>query len=368
MDTSERLSDIGYQLLRPLLFKLDPEHAHNLGLRLGDMLSYLPEQLRPLPHHRVEDPIDLMGLHFPNRVGLAAGMDKNARHIDSLARMGFGFLELGTVTPLPQPGNPKPRLFRIPECEAVINRFGFNNEGLDVFADNVRRSRTWQRRHHFQPDGEPPPAILGLNIGKNAATPLESATKDYIAGLRRVMPLADYITVNISSPNTTNLRQLQGGHELDTLLSALDGERREIARSQGCNPPLLLKIAPDLDDSQLAFIIEALQRHHIDGVVATNTTVSRDAVKGLQHADESGGLSGRPLAEAANQIIRSLREGLPKGYPIIGVGGIMNAVDALNKIRAGVDLVQVFSGLVYKGPALVPAAARVIHENDDRMP
>ncbi|MDO5057133.1 MAG: quinone-dependent dihydroorotate dehydrogenase [Lautropia sp.] len=361
------MSDLGYHLLRPLLFKLDPERAHHTSLRLGDILSRLPEQLRPLPHHRVEDPIDLMGLHFPNRVGLAAGMDKNASHIDSLAMMGFGFLELGTVTPRPQPGNPKPRLFRVPECEAIINRFGFNNEGLDVFADNVRRSRTWQRRHHVQPDGEPPPAILGLNIGKNASTPIESAAQDYIAGLRRVMPLADYITINISSPNTANLRQLQGGNELDTLLGALDRERQEMARTQGFNPPLLLKIAPDLDDDQLALIIDALQRHHIDGVVATNTTISRDAVKGLPHADESGGLSGRPLAEASNHIIRSLRQGLPKGFPIIGVGGVMNAVDALNKIRAGADLVQLFSGLVYKGPALVPAAARVIHENDDRM-
>ena len=367
MDTLERLNALGYRTLRPLLFRQDPECAHHAGLRLMDLLAAVPAGLRPT---RVHDPVELLGLSFPNRVGIAAGMDKNASHIDALAALGFGFLELGTVTPLPQPGNPKPRLFRLPQAQAIINRFGFNNEGLEAFVRHVRASRAWQKRQAL-PAGAPcqpdTPPVLGLNIGKNAATPLESATRDYLTGLAAVMPLADYVAVNISSPNTANLRKLQGGNELDELLGALDRERKRLAASVGRNPPLLLKIAPDLDDDQIAVIIEALVHHHIDGVIATNTTLSRDAVKGLPHAEEAGGLSGRPVFEASNRVIRTLRAGLPARYPIIGVGGVMSAQDAVAKIEAGADLVQIYSGLVYEGPALVSAAARAIHRHDETI-
>lgn len=364
MDTSERLSALGYRLLRPLLFLQDPELAHHTGLRVMDLLARVPACLRP---PRVHDPVQLLGLTFPNRVGVAAGLDKNGSHIDALASLGFGFLELGTVTPLAQPGNPKPRIFRLPEAGALINRFGFNNEGLDAFVHHVQQSRTWQGRTALTPDtpcGPDTPPILGLNIGKNAITPLESATRDYLTGLARVMPLADYVAINISSPNTANLRKLQGGSELDDLLGALDRERRQLSATLNRNPPLLLKIAPDLDDDQVSVIIDALQRHHIDGVIATNTTLSRSDVQGLPHASEAGGLSGRPVFEASNRIIRNLRAGLPAGYPIIGVGGIMSAQDAVAKIEAGADLVQIYSGLVYAGPALIPAAARAIHQHN----
>ena len=366
MDTLERLNALGYRTLRPLLFRQDPECAHHAGLRLMDLLAAMPAGLRPA---RVHDPVELLGLSFPNRVGIAAGMDKNASHIDALAALGFGFLELGTVTPLPQPGNPKPRLFRLPQAQAIINRFGFNNDGLADFVANVQRSSTWQKRQALERGAlvENTPPVLGLNIGKNAATPLESATGDYLKGLARVWPLADYVAINISSPNTANLRKLQGSDELDGLLGALDTERRRLAEELGRNPPLLLKIAPDLDDDQIAVIIDALTRHHIDGVIATNTTLSREAVKGLPHAEETGGLSGRPLFEASNRVIRALRAGLPARYPIIGVGGVMSAQDAVAKIEAGADLVQIFSGLVYEGPALVSAAARAIHRHDETI-
>ena len=318
MDTPERLNALGYRALRPLLFLQDPECAHHAGLRLMDLLAAMPAGLRPA---RVHDPVELLGLSFPNRVGIAAGMDKNASHIDALAALGFGFLELGTVTPLPQPGNPKPRLFRLPQAQAIINRFGFNNEGLEAFVRHVRASRAWQKRQAL-PAGAPcqpdTPPVLGLNIGKNAATPLESATRDYLTGLAAVMPLADYVAVNISSPNTANLRKLQGGNELDELLGALDRERQRLATSVGRNPPLLLKIAPDLDDDQIAVIIEALVRHHIDGVIATNTTLSREAVKGLPHAEETGGLGSSapcvpacPLATPSSAWAASCRHRTP---------------------------------------------------------
>lgn len=362
MDTAEKLSALGYQALRPLLFSQDPECAHHIGMRLMDLMGSVPAALRP---PRVEDPVQLLGLAFPNRIGVAAGLDKNARHIDGLAALGFGFLELGTVTPLPQPGNPKPRLFRLPEAQAIINRFGFNNDGLDLFVRNVRASRTWNNRQLLERGAlvENTPPVLGLNIGKNATTPLENATQDYLKGLARVMPLADYVAINISSPNTANLRKLQGSDELDGLLGALDAERQRLATEVGRNPPLLLKIAPDLEDDQIAVIIDALVRHHIDGVIATNTTLSRDAVQGLPHATETGGLSGRPVFEASNRVIRALRAGLPAGYPIIGVGGVMSAADAVAKIEAGADLVQIYSGLIYQGPSLVAAASRAIHSH-----
>ncbi len=363
MDNNDKLRAASYELIKPLLFLVPPEPAHHLGMRVIDLIGRLPKSMHPA-RQQADDPVELMGLRFPNRVGLAAGLDKNARHIDGLAALGFGFIELGTVTPLPQPGNDKPRLFRLPQAEGLINRFGFNNDGLQAFVDNVRRSQTWQARERARASGAPcaaPP--LGLNIGKNARTPLESATQDYLTGLRAVMPLADYITINISSPNTANLRQLQGSEELDALLGALSAERRQQAEAIGRNPPLLVKIAPDLDEAQIEAIIGALLRHGIDGVIATNTTLSREAVQGLPHANETGGLSGRPVFEASNRVIRALRAGLPPGYPIIGVGGIMSEQDAVEKVKAGADLVQIFSGLIYRGPSLVTSAGRAIRQH-----
>jgi dihydroorotate dehydrogenase len=261
---------------------------------------------RPL----ISDPIELAGLKFPNRVGMAAGLDKNARCIDALAAMGFGFVEVGTVTPRPQPGNPKPRMFRIPEKNALINRLGFNNEGLDAFLANVRRS---QVRAKAGNNGGA--MLLGLNIGKNATTPIEEATSDYIKALDGVYPHADYVTVNISSPNTKNLRALQSDEALDALLGAVANRREQLSSQHGKRTPVFVKIAPDLDEEQVGVIAATLERHGMDGVIATNTTISRDAVKGLQHAEEAGGLSGAPVLEASNQIIRQLRSALGSRFP-----------------------------------------------------
>jgi len=364
---------LGYRLARPALFSLDAERAHALTLSALDcvggapLLGSLAGQALAGP--RVADPLELMGLRFPNRIGLAAGLDKDARHIDGLAALGFGFLELGTVTPLPQPGNPRPRLFRLPQAEALINRFGFNNDGIDRFVDNVRRSRTWRAAHGERTMHAPGardesagtlPALLGLNIGKNAVTPIDGAAGDYLACLRKAMPIADYVTINISSPNTKNLRQLQAGAELDDLLRAVDGERSRLVAAGVRDVPLLLKIAPDLDDAQIEVIAALLARHSIDGVIATNTTLGRDAVAGLRHADESGGLSGRPVFEASNRVIRALRGCLAPRFPIIGAGGVMSAADAVAKIRCGADLVQLYTGLIYRGPALVGECAAAV--------
>ncbi len=343
------LPPLPYGLARPFLFGLDPEHAHELTLGSIAKLQNTPAQcLWQQP--RVADPVTLAGLHFPNRIGLAAGMDKNGRCIDGLGAMGFGFIEVGTVTPLPQPGNPKPRMFRLPRAEALINRLGFNNDGLDAFVANV------QRAHSFRRAG----GIVGLNIGKNAATPMAHAADDYLAALAGVYPHADYITVNISSPNTKNLRALQGDAELQALLSVLQSRRNELAQQHGRRVPLFVKIAPDLDEAQVGAIAAALQDNGIDGVVATNTTLSREAVPGLPHADETGGLSGRPVFEASNRVIRQLRAAFGSGYPIIGVGGVLSGGDARAKRDAGADLVQIYTGLVYRGPALVPEAARAL--------
>ncbi|MDO5101627.1 MAG: quinone-dependent dihydroorotate dehydrogenase [Lautropia sp.] len=365
MEHPDKLRAASYELIKPLLFRLPTETAHHLGLKVVDLIGRLPALMRPA-HQQPASPIELMGLRFPNRIGLAAGLDKNAAHIDGLAALGFGFLELGTVTPLPQPGNPQPRLFRLPAAEALINRFGFNNEGLETFIQNVKSSTIWQQREQARQHGQASNApLLGLNIGKNAKTPIESATEDYLIGLRAVMPLADYITINISSPNTANLRQLQGSEELDGLLGALAAERQQLAATLNRNPPLLVKIAPDLDEAQIEAIMAALLKHGIDGVIATNTTLSRTAVQGLPHAEESGGLSGRPVFEASNRVIRALRRGLPQGYPIIGVGGIVSAEDAVAKLQAGADLVQLFSGLIYRGPSLVTSAGRAVRQHLD---
>ena len=342
-----------YALARPFLFGLDPEAAHDLT-----MASLARTQGTPLAwaytQARVSDPVTVAGLQFPNRVGLAAGLDKNAHCIDGLGAMGFGFVEVGTVTPLAQPGNPKPRMFRIPEKQALINRLGFNNSGLEAFIANVKRS---QLNSCLRTSNNAKRMILGLNIGKNAATPIESATSDYLTCLEGVYPYADYITVNISSPNTKNLRALQSDAALDGLLGALAARRAELAEQHGTSKPLFLKIAPDLDADQIKVIAATLKHHQIDGVIATNTTISREAVKGLPHAEEAGGLSGAPVLEASNQVIRQLRAALGKGYPIIGVGGVLSGEDAVSKIKAGADLVQIYTGLIYQGPALVKEAA-----------
>lgn len=340
---------IPYALTRPFLFGLDPERAHELTLESIAALQNTPLQcLWQQP--RVADPVTVAGLKFPNRIGLAAGLDKNGRCIDGLGAMGFGFIEVGTVTPKGQPGNPKPRMFRLPERDALINRLGFNNEGLAAFMANVQRARS------FRAAG----GILGLNIGKNAATPIEDAASDYLACLDGVYPHADYVTVNISSPNTKNLRALQSDEALDALLGALQQRRRQLAAQHGRQVPMFVKIAPDLDEAQVGVIAATLRQNGIDGVIATNTTVARDAVAGLPHADEAGGLSGRPVFAASNRVIAQLRAALGAGYPIIGVGGVLSGGDAAAKIAAGADLVQVYTGLIYKGPPLVADCARAL--------
>ena len=337
-----------YALARPVLFGLDPERAHELTLDALARLQNTPLQcLWSQP--RIADPVELAGLTFPNRIGLAAGLDKNGRCIDGLGALGFGFIEVGTVTPKAQPGNPKPRMFRLPEANALINRLGFNNDGLDAFIANVKRAR-------FRHNG----GILGLNIGKNAATPIERAADDYLLCLDGVYPHADYVTLNISSPNTANLRALQGDAALDALLGAVQARRTELAEQHGRRVPVFLKIAPDLDDAQVDAIAATLTRHAIDGVIATNTTIARDAVKTLQHGDEAGGLSGAPVFEASNRVIAQLRAALGPAYPIIGVGGVMSAADAQAKVAAGANLVQVYTGFIYQGPPLITAAARAL--------
>jgi dihydroorotate dehydrogenase len=342
------MSLLPYSLARPFLFGLDPEQAHDLTLASLARLQNTPLQCA-WSQRRVADPVDVAGLRFPNRVGLAAGLDKNGRCIDGLAAMGFGFIEVGTVTPKAQSGNPKPRMFRLPEAQALINRLGFNNDGLDAFVRNVKRAT-------FRREG----GILGLNIGKNAATPIERAVDDYLLCLDGVYPHADYVTVNISSPNTKNLRALQSDDALDALLAAVQARKTQLAAEHGRSVPIFVKIAPDLDEAQVGMIAAALKRHAIDGVIATNTTIAREAVKAMRHGDETGGLSGAPVFAASNRVIAQLRSALGAGFPIIGVGGVMSAADAQAKIAAGADLVQIYTGFIYQGPELVAAAARAL--------
>jgi dihydroorotate dehydrogenase len=320
---------------------MDAEAAHDLtlpALRRAHALGLT----RCLPKP-ITAPLEVMGLRFPNPVGLAAGLDKDGRYIDALAALGFGSIEIGTVTPRAQAGNPKPRMFRLPAANAIINRMGFNNGGVDAFVANVQASHFFQNKE----------GILGLNIGKNADTPIDKAADDYLYCLQKVYPYASYVTVNISSPNTKNLRQLQGGDELDHLLAALKQAQQKLADQHRRYVPLVLKIAPDLDAEQGKAIAAALLRHQVDGVIATNTTISRNAVQGLPHAEETGGLSGAPVFELSNQVIRILKAELGDAVPIIGVGGILSRSDALVKKQAGASLVQLYSGLIYKGPALV---------------
>ena len=359
-----------YALARPFLFGLDPETAHDLTLQAlaktqGTAFS------KAYCSARVEDPIELAGLHFPNRVGLAAGLDKNARCIDGLGSMGFGFVEVGTVTPLPQAGNPKPRMFRLPEANALINRLGLNNDGLAAFVANVQKASFRKPGHQLGRQ----PMLLGLNIGKNAATPMERATDDYLACLNGVYRHADYVTINISSPNTKNLRNLQGDEALEGLLGAMAARREALAQLHARRVPFFVKIAPDLDEAQVGVIARTLQRYtEADdagsrlgwGLIATNTTISREAVTGLRHAGETGGLSGAPVLHASNRVISQLRKTLGPVFPIIGVGGVMSAEDAMSKIDAGADVVQIYTGLIYKGPVLVRQAASAIRQQAGR--
>ena len=361
------MSLLPYGLARPFLFGLDAEHAHEITLA-----ALARTQNTPLAwaycHGRVHDPITLAGLSFPNRVGLAAGLDKNARAIDGLGAMGFGFVEVGTVTPLAQGGNPKPRLFRLPQANALINRLGFNNDGLAAFIRNVQASALYRQRQ----TGKPASMLLGLNIGKNASTAIANAVQDYLACLDGVYPYADYVTVNISSPNTKNLRDLQSDAALNALLDALTERRELLHQRSGKRVPLFLKIAPDLDETQVQAIAAVLQRYGCDsrgqpnnhwGVVATNTTLSREAVQGMAHAEETGGLSGAPVLAKSNAVISQLRTALGPGFPIIGVGGILSAEGAVSKIKAGADVVQIYTGLIYKGPGLVKEAAAAIQQH-----
>ena len=341
-----------YPLAKPWLFALDAEKAHDLVMKSLIYAAKTPA-LKLSAGKFIEDPFVCLGLKFPNRVGLAAGLDKNAAHIDALAQLGFGFIEVGTVTPKAQPGNPKPRMFRLPEHDALINRLGFNNGGIEQFLDNVKQSQ-WVANG----------GLIGLNIGKNAVTPIDKAIDDYSECLTAVYPFASYITINISSPNTKNLRQLQGSEELDALLGTLRKQQQQLANVHKRDTPLLLKIAPDLDDEQIQSIALTLKRHSIDGVIASNTTLNRAAVTGHAFAEEAGGLSGSPVFAASNRVINALRQALPSGFPIIGVGGIMSGADAANKIDAGADLIQLYTGLIYRGPKLVGDCARAIAQKN----
>lgn len=337
-----------YPLARHALFALDAEDAHHRTLALLKRLHGLG--MTGLIGNRVPpSPRTVMGLTFPNPVGLAAGLDKDGAYIDALASFGFGFIEVGTVTPRPQPGNPRPRMFRLPTAQALINRMGFNNGGVDAFVANVQAS-TYRERG----------GVLGLNIGKNADTPIERAVDDYLYCLERVYPHASYVTVNISSPNTKNLRQLQGADALDALLSAVKDKQQRLADQHRRYVPLALKIAPDLDADQIQQIAATLRTHRIDAVIATNTTLARDAVAGLPHADETGGLSGAPLTDASTAVVAALHRELGDDIPIIGVGGIVDGASARTKINAGAQLVQLYTGLIYRGPALVAEAAAAI--------
>jgi dihydroorotate dehydrogenase len=336
-----------YRWLRKGLFQLPPETAHELALesmKFGGHFG-LP---RRIAGSRIEKPVRLMGLDFPNGVGLAAGMDKNGDYIDALGQLGFGHLELGTVTPRAQPGNEKPRSFRIKAAQAAINRMGFNNHGVDHLVERLKN-------HRF--DG-----IIGANIGKQKDTPLDEAVDDYLVCLRKVHPYCDYVAVNVSSPNTADLRELQGSGRLQTLLDALVAERDSLAAGSGDQRPLVVKIAPDWEDSALTNTLETIAAAGIDGLIATNTTVDRSAVAGLPNADEEGGLSGAPLLEPSNRITSLARDVLGEDFPIIGSGGVMKAEDAKAKVRAGADLVQLYTGFIYNGPALVRACALAIAE------
>ncbi|HUK04418.1 MAG TPA: quinone-dependent dihydroorotate dehydrogenase [Burkholderiales bacterium] len=321
-----------YALARPLLFALDPETAHRLTLRLSGLAALLA----PRPP---ACPVRAMGLDFPNPVGLAAGLDKDAEHADALAALGFGFLELGGVTPRPQPGNPRPRVFRIPEAQALINRYGLNSVGIDAFVENLKRRTT--------------KAVVGVNVGKNRDTPNEKAADDYAICFEKLYPHVDYVTLNVSSPNTVGLRDLQGAEILSALLSRMKSLRERLRERHGRNVAVAIKIAPDLEPAAIRGIAEAAKRERIDGIVATNTTVHREGVAGYPHAGEQGGLSGGPLRVRSTDVIGALCRELKGEIPVIGVGGILRGADAVEKLDAGASLVQIYTGLIYRGPELI---------------
>ena len=327
-----------YPLVRPLLFSLDAELAHHVTLKLLKLSNQWGLSGLSKPDSTAK-PTQVMGLTFSNPLGLAAGLDKNGDYIDALAALGFGFIEIGTVTPRPQPGNPKPRLFRLPEHQAIINRMGFNNLGIDHLLQQVQSS-------DYR-------GILGINIGKNADTPIEKATEDYLIGLRKSYPVASYITINISSPNTKNLRQLQQGDEIKYLLEALKKEQSSLQVQHGKYTPIAVKIAPDLDTEEIAHIAQLLLEFELDGVIATNTTVARDKVQGHKYSNESGGLSGAPVKDSSTQVVKVLAAELQNKLPIIAAGGILSSEDAQEKVQAGASLIQIYSGLIYKGPQLI---------------
>lgn len=334
-----------YSVIKPLIFQFEAETSHDLTLK---SLKYAEKTglLTHYPAAPICQPRQVMGITFPNAVGLAAGLDKNGAVIDGMAALGFGFIEVGTVTPRPQPGNPKPRLFRVQEAQGIINRFGFNNLGVDNLINNVKAAKYM--------------GVLGINIGKNFDTPNEKAVDDYLICMRKVYAYASYITVNISSPNTKNLRALQEKEALSELLATLKQEQLKLAQTHGRYVPVALKIAPDLECEQVNEIADLLLAHKIDAVIATNTTLARDMVQGMENANETGGLSGAPVREKSTLVIQQLSQRLQGALPIIGVGGILNGADAVEKIAAGASLVQVYSGLIYKGPSLVHDICRVL--------
>ncbi|WP_305841883.1 quinone-dependent dihydroorotate dehydrogenase [Photobacterium leiognathi] len=327
-----------YRIARSAIFQLDAEKAHDLAIENFSRFTGTPLDLF-YRQHLPERPVEVMGLTFKNPVGLAAGLDKNGECIDAFGAMGFGFVEIGTVTPRPQPGNDKPRLFRLIPAEGIINRFGFNNLGVDNLVENVKKAKY---------DG-----IIGINIGKNKDTPIEKGAEDYLICMDKVYQYAGYIAVNISSPNTPGLRSLQYGEALDDLLSQLKEKQAELAEKHGKYVPLALKIAPDLDDHEILQVCDSLIRNKIDGVIGTNTTLDRSLVQGMEHCDEVGGLSGRPLQNKSTEVIRKMAEALKGEIPIIGVGGIDSAISAREKMMAGASLVQVYSGFIYHGPRLL---------------
>jgi dihydroorotate dehydrogenase len=338
-----------YELLRSLLFQLDAEKSHHLGMRGIKALNSLKlsSVLYPVPEVA---PVEVMGITFPNSVGMAAGLDKNGDYLTALSALGFGFVEVGTVTPRPQPGNPKPRLFRLPEAEAIINRMGFNNLGADHLVEQVKAAQV--------------DAIVGINIGKNIGTAVEDAVADYLIGLEKVYQQADYVTINISSPNTPGLRKLQFGESLKALLGALKDKQTALHQQNNRYVPMAVKVAPDLEVDEVQELAEAFTQYEIDAVIATNTTMARDKVAGLKHAEQAGGLSGRPVFEQSTDIVRQFRTALPNAMPIIAAGGIMSGQDAVKKLEAGASLIQIYSGFIYQGPALITDIINSIERNN----
>lgn len=333
-----------YDVARSALFRLDAETAHHLTIA---SFKHLP-RLATLPFRQapVDDPVECLGLRFRNRIGLAAGLDKNGACLEAWEQLGFGFVEVGTVTPRPQPGNPRPRMFRLPAHEALINRLGFNNEGVDALVGNVQRALYG--------------GVLGINIGKNAATSIENAADDYCLCLEKVYPHAHYVTVNISSPNTANLRSLQTEGPLAELLSEVAETRARLADQHGRRVPVLIKIAPDMDAGAVKRVAETIQASGMDGLIATNTTIGRDAVTGAQYAEEAGGLSGRPLTEMSCEVLRQVREAVGPDFPVIGVGGIHDATSARQRVAAGATLLQIYTSFIYQGPALIAKLASAV--------